>query len=277
MTPVGNIDCRSARLDAVAHPLLRPRWLIGTVLVALVVTGCLAAGFWQIRRLGERREVNAQVRSRSGTTVPLPDAGFEKDSGVVDDLIYRKVKISGTYDRSKEFLVRFRGRRGLPGYEVVTPLRTDRGTVLVDRGWVPLEQGDRWKVPSSTTPTGEVTIVGLLAPPEHGAPRIARPTTPDRPVITGSIAIHELSRVLEVDDLYTVHVLAAAGAGNAPFPIAVDPPDLGEGPHRDYAIQWFLFATVGVVGWTLLLKRRGPLASRTLRSGEQQLEGVVEG
>ena len=259
-----------------AHPLLRPRWLIGTVLVALIVTGCSAAGFWQLRRLGERRDVNTQVRARSGSTVPLPNAGFQSDADV-DDLIYRKVEVSGTYDLSKEFLVRFRGRRGLPGYEVVTPLQTERGTVLVDRGWVPLAQGERWTVPSPTTPTGEVTVIGLLAPPEHGASRIARPTNPDQPLVAGSIAIHELGRTLAVDNLYPVHVLATAGPSDAAFPIAVDPPDLGEGPHRDYAIQWFLFATVGVVGWVLLLKRRGPLAPRAARSGEQRLEGVVEG
>lgn len=258
-----------------AHPLLRPRWLIGSVLVVLIVTGCMAAGFWQLRRLGERRDVNAQVRARSGTTVPLPELGFE-NGAAVDDLVYRKVALSGTYDRSKEFLVRFRGRRGLPGYEVVTPLVTEEGTVLIDRGWVPLEMGDRWKVPSPTTPSGEVTVIGLLASPEHGAARIARPTDPGQPLVTGSIAIHELGQILAIDDLYAVHVLAAAGAADEPFPVAVDPPDLGEGSHRDYAIQWFLFAAVGAGGWVLLLKRRGPLARRPERSAEQLLEGVVE-
>lgn len=261
-----------------AHPLLRPRWLIGSVLVALIVTGCMAAGFWQLRRLGERREVNAQVRARSGTSVPLPPGGFE-DGAPVDDLVYRRVELSGTYDRSKEFLVRFRGRRGLPGYEVVTPLVTDQGTVLVDRGWVPLEMGDRWTVPSPSTPSGEVTVVGLLAPPEHGPSRIARPSSPDGPIVASAIALHELGRVLGVDNLYAVHVLAVAGAADAPFPVAVDPPDLGEGPHRDYAVQWFLFAAVGVIGWVLLLRRRGPLASPRPKSSsaEQHLEGVVEG
>lgn len=259
-----------------AHPLLRPRWLIGSVLVALIVTGCVAAGFWQLRRLEERRDVNAKVRARSGTTIPLPTEGFDGDAAI-DDLIYRRVEVTGTYDRAKEFLVRFRGRRGLPGYEVVTPLLTEKGTVLVDRGWVPLEQGDRWKVPSPTTPSGKVTVIGLLAPPEHGAPRIARPSTPGQPLVAGSIATSQLARVLELEDVYAVHILAAPGAADAPFPVAVDPPDLGEGPHRDYAVQWFLFAAVGVVGWVLLLRRRGPLAPQRPRSAKQQLEGVVEG
>ena len=40
---------------------------------------------------------------------------------------------------------------------------------------------------------------------------------------------------------------------NAPFqPNTIT---LDEGPHFSYAVQWFLFATVGVVGYPILLRR----------------------
>jgi surfeit locus 1 family protein len=38
----------------------------------------------------------------------------------------------------------------------------------------------------------------------------------------------------------------------SPVPI----PDLGEGPHLGYAVQWFLFAGVVVVAYPLLLRRQ---------------------
>ena len=38
-------------------------------------------------------------------------------------------------------------------------------------------------------------------------------------------------------------------------PIRLPLPDLGEGPHRSYAFQWFTFATIGVVGYGLTLRR----------------------
>ena len=34
-------------------------------------------------------------------------------------------------------------------------------------------------------------------------------------------------------------------------------PATDEGPHLSYAIQWFIFATVGAVGWPLLLRKQG--------------------
>ena len=34
----------------------------------------------------------------------------------------------------------------------------------------------------------------------------------------------------------------------------IDPPSLDEGPHRSYAIQWFSFAAIALVGGTLLVR-----------------------
>jgi surfeit locus 1 family protein len=51
-------------------------------------------------------------------------------------------------------------------------------------------------------------------------------------------------------------------------PVRVEPPPLDEGPHRAYAIQWFAFALVGVVGTLLVLQRdRTRRASRGTNPG----------
>lgn len=234
------------------------RWVVGTVLVLAIVSGCLAAGGWQLRRLDERRRLNAQIRERSAGTVGLPDA-TGRDA---EDLIYRSVVVRGTYDPSGELLVRFRSRLGLPGYEVVTPLRTiDGPVVLVDRGWVPLGDGDRWPVPAMAPPEGEVEVSGLLAPPESGVTRLDR--RPDGAGVVASIAPARLEEAVGGRPLYPVYLLADDGGTPASvYPVPVDPPALTDGPHLSYAVQWFLFASVGVVGWISLLRRRGPLAPR---------------
>lgn len=246
-----------------AHPLLRPRWLIGTLLVIVIVVGCVSAGLWQLRRLEERRDRNDQVRSRARELQPLPPSGFAADADT-DALHFRRVRVTGTFDPAHELLVRFRTRRGLPGYEVVTPLVTAAGVVLVDRGWVPLTEGDRWPVDSGRPPVGEVTVEGLLAPAEGGGARISRPEEPGRPAVVGAIDPRGLRELLPYREVYAVHLLAGSTTASAAYPVPVDPPDLGEGPHRDYAVQWFLFAAVGVIGWTTLLFRRGPLRRRTV-------------
>jgi cytochrome oxidase assembly protein ShyY1 len=46
------------------------------------------------------------------------------------------------------------------------------------------------------------------------------------------------------------------------LPVPLDLPELGEGPHLSYAVQWFLFAAVVAIGFPVLVirtaSRRGP-------------------
>ena len=41
--------------------------------------------------------------------------------------------------------------------------------------------------------------------------------------------------------------------GDLPVPVAL--PELSEGPHLSYALQWFLFAAVAIVGAAILVRR----------------------
>lgn len=250
-----------ARLAGVADGRRFPlRWIVGSVLVVAIVSGCIAAGFWQLRRLDERRALNDRIRERSAETVPLPAVDEGTDP---DDLAYRRVAVTGTYDAGGEVLVRFRIRTGLPGYEVLTPMRTDQGTLLVDRGWVPLADGDRWPVPEMAPPAGEVEVSGLLAPPESGELRLDRRADGTR--VIAAVDPARLAGELGVDALYPAFLLADDGGTPASsYPVPVDPPPLNDGPHRSYAVQWFLFAGVGIVAWPLLWTRRGPGRKRKM-------------
>jgi cytochrome oxidase assembly protein ShyY1 len=230
--------------------LTKPRWLVGHVIVVAVAVLFVNLGFWQLRRLDERRHHNAVVLSRSANLSPLTTGR---------PLPYRRVLAVGTYDPGHELLVRFRSRNGLPGYEVVTPLVTKDGpVVLVDRGWVPLDAGDHWPVASAGAPTGDVAVIGLLAPGEGGGLRLERRA--GRTPVIGSIDVPalEAAKAVPGGDVYPLHLVAETTTpevrGNYPAP--VEPPDLGLGPHLSYAFQWFAFATVGVIGWIVLLARR---------------------
>jgi len=49
-----------------------------------------------------------------------------------------------------------------------------------------------------------------------------------------------------------VDAVPAPGTGD-PTPVLA--PQLDEGPHLSYAVQWFIFATCVVVGWVLAVRR----------------------
>ena len=39
------------------------------------------------------------------------------------------------------------------------------------------------------------------------------------------------------------------------WPLGLDPPELTEGPHLAYAVQWFIFSVIGLIGYPLVLRR----------------------
>lgn len=240
------------------HFALRPRWLLGHAVALALVFTLASLGLWQLRRHDERRAANAEVLRGTRTTMAL-DEVLRPAAEEVDDARYQRVTMRGTFDEADELLVRFRTEGGLPGYEVVTPLVLDSGAaVLVNRGWVPLELGDSWRERGTLPPAGAVEVIGLVRAAE-GDGRF-RPSRDDGRLVVGTIATARLERELD-RDLYPGWVQLLEPDDASSFPQPLDPPDLGEGPHLTYALQWFAFATIGAVGWVLLVRssarRRG--------------------
>lgn len=235
-----------------SHPLARPRWLVGTVIVLVVAALFVNLGFWQLRRLDERRAENAKVVARSRRIVPVPDAAWRASKRDAQRLEYTFVRLRGRFDASREVLVRFQTRDGQPGYDVVTPFLTEEGAVLVERGWVPGRLGDEWPVPEAAPPPGEIDVEGLLAAPDDTEARLE--VKPDRPVVVSGVQPSALAGALGLEKVLPLYVRAVGGDPDA-YPIPSGEPDLSEGPHMSYAIQWFAFAVVVGGGWIVLLLR----------------------
>ena len=115
----------------------------------------VSLGFWQLRRLDERRDFNDVVESRVETpSVPLGDLlgepGFDPDTAE-----WRATTASGVY-LDEQILVFNRTQNGQAGDNVLTPLLLDGGgIVLVNRGFVPLGAAPRrHRRPPSTCSAG---------------------------------------------------------------------------------------------------------------------------
>ena len=67
----------------------------------------------------------------------------------------------------------------------------------------------------------------------------------------------------------------------APELVPLGRPELSEGPHLGYAVQWFTFTTIAVVGYALLLRRvagTGPRGGGTVgrRRVDRELEELLD-
>ena len=217
------------------------------VVVAVVVAAtCVTLGLWQLRRLEERRRLNAEILDqRSAAPVTIGDVF----SGAGADP-FRPAVAHGTYDVEHEVLVYGRSLDGEAGHLVVTPLVLDDGdAILVIRGWVPFAMQTA-PVRAASPPSGEVEVNGSLVPDEGDGTN-----TPDEGVI-GSLDVGGIATTLP-DHVFPLplQLVRQTPAQSGPLPMPVPLPELSEGPHLSYAIQWFSFAAVAVAGAVILLRR----------------------
>ncbi|HVM09041.1 MAG TPA: SURF1 family protein [Acidimicrobiales bacterium] len=230
-----------------------PRWIVGHVLVLIAIVVMVNLGLWQLRRLDERRDANELVLSRSnGPAVALSDLPLDAPA----DVEFRRVAFTGTFDADHEVLVGYRTNRGLPGYHVITPLvGADGDAVLVNRGFVPLSFADDWPVADAAPPAGEVRVVGLLRRSlESRTKTIDAAAAEDATPVLNNVDVPVIDRYVPADVVPMFVELQEPRTRGFPEPLP--DLDLGEGSHFSYAVQWFLFTTVAVIGWPIILRRR---------------------
>lgn len=226
-------------------------------MTGLVVLGLAALfvrlGFWQLDRLEERRLDNLSGETRLEAE-PVELETLLAEGPDLEAIRYRRVTVRGTWDLSHEVLIRSQVHLGQAGFHVVTPLVFDNeGAVLVNRGWVPLTME---QPPVTAEPDGgEGEIEGWVALTQT-KPALG----PEDPA--GQLTVFnrvDIGRIMEQTpyDLAPVYVVALGERGTD-LPVPVTPPDFANaGPHLGYAIQWFGFALIGVVGFYFLLRNKG--------------------
>ena len=238
---------------------LRPKWVVGHVLVVALVAIFISLGFWQLDRLDDRKARNAEVLAQAQEPIaPIEEVvapGVQL--GDVEDLRYRPVSLTGTYDPEGEVLVRPRSLDGASGWHVVTPLVLEDGrAVLVTRGFAPFTTDLDVVRRAATPPTSEVTVTGLAFPTQERDG--IGPTDPETGTLE-ELARVDIARVQQQYEATLLPVYVQLETQEPPQPEALPQllptPTTDEGPHLSYAGQWFLFAAVGLIGWPILLRR----------------------
>ena len=239
---------------------LRVRDYIFSLIALGFIVLTTSLGFWQLRRLAQRRAQNAKVIARLAQP-PVPVRELTRDSAAFH---YRRVLLNGVYDYAHEIRITDRIRNGSPGVNIITPLRiagTDTA-VLVNRGWVYSPDGvtvdlSRWREPDSVNATG---YARPLFKPFPGSAALA-----GRPDAFRWVDVTAVRSRIPYPVYPMVIVLEGNAAPHAQVPPRIPPPPLDEGPHRSYAIQWFSFAVVAAAG-TFFFLRSAPTRSRDTSS-----------
>lgn len=208
------------------------------VVLALVF---IRLGIWQIDRLHQRRARNALVRER----MTSPAVPFER---LPDTASFRRVTLAGAPDYDNEVVLTGRSRDGSPGVYFLTPVRrASDSAVIVIRGWAYSPDAAtidraRWRE-ARTSFSGYVASLpaGVATPSARG----------DRGIRTLTAAGVRSLVAYPVASRYVVSQDQAADSAPARLP----PVSLDEGPHLSYAIQWFSFAAIALIGAAVVAAR----------------------
>jgi surfeit locus 1 family protein len=235
------------------------QWWLTTLLVFAGGALCVRLGIWQLDRLEQRRAFNEHVESMR---VAEPLILIGRPSEDLSTMEYRAAMASGTYDFEHQVALRNRYFQDVSGYHLLTPLILDDGSaLLVERGWIPAE--------GNSTPAdwrkydypGRVTIKGQI---RQGQARPDLGGVPDPALAPGQTRLEFWNIVnLERIGQQVPYPLLDVFLQPDPDPEDVIPPipsqpeiKLSDGPHLGYAGQWFIFATILVLGYPFYLRKQ---------------------
>ncbi|HEX5089447.1 MAG TPA: SURF1 family protein [Nocardioides sp.] len=244
--------------------LLSRRWILFALVVVVLVYATWWLGGWQFRRLHDRKADNQIISTNEHRPVaPVGEVlAPGRDASAQDE--WRLVSATGTYDASQTVVIRYRTRDGAQGVDVVVPLVTADGTaLLVDRGWVETDPSGANRSDIPDPPTGEVDVTGYVR--QNG--------TGDSTRVSDLSARSISSEAIGPAIGHPVYGGFVALKSEDPAPdtmlAPVELPELDNGPHFFYGLQWWFFGLLAIFGFFYLAYdewRNGPRGERPVRN-----------
>jgi len=212
-----------------------------TLVTLTLLLALLRLGFWQLDRADEKEQLQQRIqRYRAAAELPLQLSLVSQAESSWRD---RQVRITGQFDLQHEFLLDNRTYRGRVGFQVLTPLRAQGKSLLVNRGWIPLGP-DRNRLPVLQARSGVVTLSGRLAAigaqglllgdagyAESGWPKIIQQVDLEKMRVLTDPGLVPAILLLDskISDCYVCDWSGQRGGMSAD-------------KHRGYAFQWFALA-----------------------------------
>ncbi len=224
---------------------LTPKDWLGAAIAVVVAAVFVRLGIWQLDRLHQRRARNAVVTARQS----LPPVALTAAGVPLDSVRDRRVTATGTWDYARERVWGARTYEGVPGVAVLTPLKiSSDAAVFVDRGWAP--SADALHVDHAALREGDSAMVTGLA---FAAPRGRGDVDPLK--LVDSLPYHVAPFVIQALSSPSLRSGQARPTVRPSDLVYWPAPELGDGPHLSYAIQWFAFAGIVMGGMAAILRQ----------------------
>jgi len=209
--------------------------------VILFVTIFCALGTWQLYRLQWKLELISEI------TFGLNSSPIEYSKSIQKN--YQRVNVNGKFDFDKQIYLYSLNDKGKPGYDVVTPFRTNKNeNILINRGWINKELKDNPSI--NLKEKSEQKIIGLLR--EIYKPNIFKPDNDLKNNIWFSINLDDLKEVTgEKFNEFVIFLENNEVKTPLPKKISIDVPN----NHLKYAITWYAIS-VSIVFYYLYFRRK---------------------
>ena len=225
----------------------REKYVFLKSLVALaLICLCLIAAQWQYHRGVDRHARNYMIEEN----IVAPIISLEKAATKLSKNEWRTVNAEGVFDASQTILLRNRYFEGKYGFEFLTLFTSSNGEKFwVDRGWIVAGKDAVTAPVIPATPSGTVEITGRMRL-DTSLPRGSFFALP----ASGTGLISKWNAQNEVvTEGYYLDLLNGSTTELTPN-VTAQLPELSDGPHMAYALQWVFFA--GLVGYGRILIRR---------------------
>lgn len=231
--------------------LLSRRWAGFAVFVLILAYGTWWLGQWQFDRLEDRKASNQIVRvNEHAEPAPVSDV-LAPGQKVAEKDEWRRVTATGTYAVDDTIIWRYRTPDDAKGVDIVVPLvLADGNAVLIDRGWVQTETQEKFdEIPAP--PSGEVTITGWVRADGTGDSTDVAQVDGYR--ATRALSSTQVAKVVDEPLLTGWLHLDTESPEPATQLRQADLPELDNGPHFFYGLQWWFFGVLAIAGFFYLM------------------------
>lgn len=227
--------------------MAKERYSFLKTLIAILLIGlCLWAAQWQYQRGVDRHARNTVIAKQS----VMAPVNLSEIKGGAASVEWRTITLRGNFDEANQILLRNRYNEGVYGFEQLTLFAFEDRKIWVDRGWIKAGANATITPRLQETTSEDIEITGRIRL-DSSLPRgrfFAVANNSEKNLV----AQLDARKGIQTENFYLDLISTSIPAMNPDAPAEL--PELSDGPHMAYALQWLFFAGLIIYGRRLIYK-----------------------